>query len=419
MSSRSERIFIWFWSAALLAVMLVFAVHFWAAGGLTAGTPRAWYFVYMTGLVVLAAALAFRPRLAMALLLLALIEASLGLGSVALFKYHLIPKEVLLPANAPGRAFFSWHPLLQVQPDPTPPGQTSGQAAFINSARLRGKQRSTASLQNRTVVGVFGGSTTFDFSPDGQTWTEELERLLGEDRFAVLNHGRGGYSTAEHVVQTAFYERAFGVTPHCALYYVGWNDVRGSHMRRLDPGYAHYHLRSQIDGFKARRLDGPALAFSPLSKLVARLLVLAVDTARPVGDAEGTISGAPDPELETIFARNIDTISAINRQRGIRTVWIGQVMNPTLGDRGSAWARDETSPWVPLVPNKDLLALIARLNDILKQRAAALGDVYVDVDSGRFGADDFVDHGHFTPAGGRKFAQQLVRAVATACGGNR
>jgi hypothetical protein len=98
--------------------------------------------------------------------------------------------------------------------------------------------------------------------------------------------------------------------------------------------------------------------------------VLGVDTARPAGDVAGTISGAPDVEVEAIFACNVDTISAINRQRGIRTVWVGQVMNPILGDRGSPWVPEATSPWVPLVPNKDLLALIARLNDILKRRAA-------------------------------------------------
>jgi hypothetical protein len=165
-------------------------------------------------------------------------------------------------------------------------------------------------------------------------------------------------------------------------------------MRGLDPGYANFHLRSQIDGFQARRLDG-VLSFSPLFGLAARLLVLGVDTARHAGDVEGTISGAPDAELEAIFARNVDTISAINRQCGIGTVWAGQVMNLILGDHGSPWVPEATSPWASLVPNKDLLALIARLNDILKRRAAALGDTYIDVDASQFTARDFVDHGHF------------------------
>ena len=138
----------------------------------------------------------------------------------------------------------------------------------------------------------------------------------------MLNHGRGGYSTAEHLVQTAFYERSFGITPRCSLYYVGWNDVRGSHM----PGSIRA-MRTSIcarrsTASRARRADGGAVLLARSAR--RRLLVLGVDTARPAGDVEGMISGAPDAELEAIYARNIDTISAINRQRGIRTVWSGR-----------------------------------------------------------------------------------------------
>lgn len=84
-SRRIERIFAWLWSAALLAVILAFAVYFLATGKLAAGSPRAWYFIYMAGLAVLAATLAPWPRLAMVPLLLVLVEVSLGLGSAALF----------------------------------------------------------------------------------------------------------------------------------------------------------------------------------------------------------------------------------------------------------------------------------------------------------------------------------------------
>ena len=70
---------------------------------------------------------------------------------------------------------------------------------------------------------------------------------LGADRCAVINHGVPGYSSVEHVVQTAFYDHAFGRRPDCALYYVGWNDLRSAGLPHLDSGYADYHLRSQID----------------------------------------------------------------------------------------------------------------------------------------------------------------------------
>ena len=50
--------------------------------------------------------------------------------------------------------------------------------------------------------------------------------------------------------------------------------------------------------------------------------------------------------------------------------------------------------------------LILRLNGLLKREAEALGDVYVDIAPEDFTSDDFIDHGHFTPAGSLKFAAQ-------------
>lgn len=73
---------------------------------------------------------------------------------------------------------------------------------------------------------------------EGETWGDRLEQMLGADRVAVINHGVPGYSTAEHVSQTAFYEHTHGVPPRCSIYYIGWNDLWNSHVRNLDPGYA-------------------------------------------------------------------------------------------------------------------------------------------------------------------------------------
>ena len=49
-------------------------------------------------------------------------------------------------------------------------------------------------------------------SPQGQTWGERLEQLLGPGSHAVINHGGVGYSTAQNLVQTAFYESTSGAT---------------------------------------------------------------------------------------------------------------------------------------------------------------------------------------------------------------
>ena len=181
------------------------------------------------------------------------------------------------------------------------------------------------------------------------------------------------------------------------------------HVRDLDPGYADFHLPGQIDNLAVRRLRQSYVSFSPLLMLARYLLVLGVDTARPVGGRSGQIDPAPDPAMEEIFRRNVRTISAINRQRGITTVWVGQVMDHRRLLAGEPWG------WVPFLRPQDISPLILRLNDLLKHEAERLGDVYVDIAPQDFTSDDFVDHGHFVPAGSLKFAARLAPAVAAAC----
>jgi hypothetical protein len=391
---------------ALLAILLAAALALMLAGRLDPGTPRAAYFIYVSGVLLAALLLVPWPRLASVALSLAALEIGLGLGSALLVTSGLAEGSIF-PVNYTAEPRFDWHPLLQAVPRPTPSGTRT--AYFHNSQRLRGRERTAAELRAKTVIALFGGSSTYDQGvPDGSTWAEQLERRLGA-RHAVLNHGMGGYSTAEHVVQTAFYQDAWGVPPNCALYYVGWNDLHEAHLPGLDPGYADYHLREQIDAEEVRRLGGRSLSPSPLLTYAARLVVLAVDTPRPALWPGGPTRADPDPRLEAIFARNVATISAINRRRGIATIWVGQLMNRSL------LARDLPNRWIPLVMDRDLWPLVARLNAILQREAARLGDVYVDVPVEDFSPDDFVDQGHFSTAGAAKFADRLAPTVGRVC----
>jgi hypothetical protein len=217
-----------------------------------------------------------------------------------------------------------------------------------------------------------------------------------------------GYTTVEAVIQTAFYQSSYGVAPRCAVYYEGWNDSRNSHISGLDPAYADYHLPSMLDALQTRRVGGPVLSISPTLTLLGRFAVFAFDTARlPV--LEGETSAAPDPALEAIYARNIRTISAINKGRGIRTIWVGQIMNR------AELAMNGADSWMPLLRHRDAWPLIERLNGIARRETEKLGDVYVDIPIDAFGPDDFRDIGHFRPAGSLKFASLLAPAVAAAC----
>lgn len=395
-------------SLLLAAVAVGVVWRYGLAGELSPGSPRSWYFVYLAVLIGLGIVCARWPRVAMVALSLAAIELGLGFGSVALTR-HELAKSDLLPSDQPREVIRTWHPLLQAVNVPTAAGTTG--KYHVDSQGLRGRERSFGELRDKTVVAVFGGSTTEDLAVrDGETWPERLETLLGGERFAVLNHGVTSNSTVQIVIRTAFYQAAYGVQPDCAVYLVGGGDVTSAHMSSLDPGYADYQTPLLIDALEVRRVEQLLPSVSPLLRLLGRLAAFAFDTARaprPVGQ----VSGDPDPALEAIFARNVRTISAINRQRGIATIWIGEVFDHRSLEAAS-W---RGSLWAPHVRIGDLRALLSRLTGILQHEAAALGDTYVAIDEKQFEADDFWDGEHFSSSGSAKFATTIAPRIAEAC----
>ena len=47
---------------------------------------------------------------------------------------------------------------------------------------------------------------------------ERLDEALRGDRLVVVNHGVPGYTTAEHLLQTAFYPEKFAKAASCAVF---------------------------------------------------------------------------------------------------------------------------------------------------------------------------------------------------------
>ena len=159
-----------------------------------------------------------------------------------------------------------------------------------------------------------------------------------------------------------------------------------------------------------RRIGGSHVTFSPVLTLLARLVSADVDTVRYSADPYGgKPSSSGDPALEALYERNIRAISAINRERGVATVWVGQVLNR------AQLQGDGRYGWLPLVRDRDVWPLLQRLNEILKRTALALGDVYVDAPIDSFVGADFVYNGHFSAQGARRFAEHLGPAVREAC----
>ncbi len=389
----------WIVAGALLLGVIVAAAagYFYLTGKLHADTMRAWYFIYIAGLIVAALLLSWFRWLAALLLLLATVETGLGLSAGVLYKFGLAPANSLLPEDEPLEEPVDWHPMLQVVLKPSPSGGQEVRGVHHNQRGLRGPDRTPQALQGKTVIELFGGSNAYDvYAREDQAWANLVEKLLGPDRYVVLNHAVPGYSSAEHVVQTAFYQTPYGETPRCAAYVMGWGDLQNTHVRNLDPGYADYHLPWLVDALHTRRLSRQWMLISPVFYNLGRWLARVVDTVPTVDEPVRTGPGrGSDPALDAIYTRNVRSISAINRQRGITTVWIAQPMN----------AKAAPAMWADL----------QRLNAILQREAAALGDTYIEIPMEKLGPDDFANLSHFLPSGSKKFAELLAPPLGAAC----
>jgi lysophospholipase L1-like esterase len=405
---RLERLVVVAWAVFLFILVVALMVVLALSGEFGRHAPRQFYYLWLLGLIVAALVLAPRPGLAAIPLCWAALDLGIGTGSLALeragFGY-----VTMMPPQFNTTEDFRWHPLLQGEPTPSFTRTMHGLNISHSSAAIRGRDRSLQELADKKVIAAFGGSTTYDMAvSDGQTWVEGLERLLGAEQWAVINHGMPGYSTVEHVVQTAFYADTFGRKPDCAIYYIGWNDLRSSGLAS-DPAYATYHLRSQIDSLKTRRINADTYTISPMITILLRSVAIWLDTSRPVGLPKDALIEAPDPRLEAIVVRNVQAISGINRARGIRVVWVGQLLNVAV------LVGDKPGGWTPLIRYKDVWPFQQRLNSVVRREVDALGDQYIDIPIEKFSAADFADPGHFSVAGAAKFAGLIAPAVRRAC----
>lgn len=412
---RFERAIVAFLAAVVALAVAAMALWLAAIDELHAGGPRGDYFLYLLVLLGLAIGLVRWPWIAAALLTLAIVDFTWGAGAYAL-RHAGLEIAPLLPADKAEPPRFQWHALLQAVPIPSLQ-MTSATGLAINhtSEGTRGREPAPGSVAGRSVVATYGGSTTYDIAAgEGDTWSDRLAAALDRGpetgRFLVVNNGVPGYSTVEHLIQTAFYQTKFGKKPRCAVYYVGWNDLRNAHIPRLDPGYADFHLPSQVDSLKTRRIGGSHVTISPLLTVALRVLGASVDTVRYFADPYGRppVDG-DDPAVEALFERNVRSISAINRERGVVTIWVGQLLNR------AQLQGDGRYGWLPLVRDRDLWPMQQRLNAVLARTAKALGDISVGVPIDDFSDADFVDNGHFSAAGAQRFADFLAPIVRDAC----
>jgi len=302
-------------------------------------------------------------------------------------RYHPLPSEV--------RERFEPHPLLVAVPRPGVHGP------FTHTAQHRRLTINEGKAADARRVFVFGGSTTYDAGVgDADTWATQLSRGLGSG-FVVENFGMDGYSSVEILVSTLFAFR--DAKPACAVFYMGWNDLRSSHLSTLKPDYSDFHLPHQPSNLGLLPL--PIESYSVIARLFMSL-------ARPtLPRAEGKISAEYDPRLGAIYLANMDLIVAVARHQGVKPVFVPQVIDHARHATGTS------HDWVPLVPYHDVPKVLDRLNEDLGRLAVRLDVPFVDAPlSVDWHADDFVDDGHFNAVGARKFAAALAGPIACHCG---
>lgn len=362
----------------------------------------AWHAIAAAGVVIAWLALWLRwYLLSYCLMMFLLVDIVFGVGSALLARYGLF--ENYLPNRIGMASPFTYHPLLQGVPKRSFSGEWMKSIRVEHNAE--GIRRSTEVVPGKPTILIFGGSTTYDVGvSNGFTWVDKLE--LYQPAFQFLNLGVPGYSSVEHVIQTAFYFPEH-LKPVCAVYYMGWNDVRSSHIPNLDPGFADFHMRSQLRSLRVVRqahLGSPLLTFA-----VSALRSFLLPEMRVPQYSPDLIKPEIDERLARLFEQHARQIVLLNGPRKIKTVFLGQLMN------FAALTAETAHSWTPLVPERDMKANITAFNDIMRQVASETGAGYVAVDATAFVTRDFVDNGHFNERGADKFARMVGPAIVEAC----
>jgi lysophospholipase L1-like esterase len=330
-------------------------------------------------------------------------DLSLAAGSAVLKQARvgtdLVPN---MASSVFARRGFTFHPLLQLAPNP---GYSSN--GFEHTPKATRAVADAPRMSRAPVdVALIGGSSTYDIDlQQGQTWPDLLQQRLPDYRF--WNMGVPSYTTVGHIVQTAWYLPE--INAKCAVYYIGWNDVRNTHLPDLDPAYADYHL-----------LDLANHGFDISDRGVTAAMRLATLLVRKVGPYPSAphhfshvspFDGA-DPDIERIYRRNIETLIGINRQRGVKVAFIGQLLNNRLLD---GQAPGQRAFGAPGVEDRNIPAAMKRLNSVLAETARTAGVPYLVPSQDWLASQDYTDFGHFTASGAEKFSDSVAGFINSSC----
>lgn len=355
------------------------------------------YLGFWASIALVGALFALIRRLQFISLYLLLLVAAEGAAQVYFYERNGRPYHPISPAVL---TRFEPHPLLVGIPRPGTFGPVSHDETHRRTTWNRGK------AADATLIFAFGGSTTYDIgNADDATWPSDLSKLLGKD-YLVENLGVPGYTSLENLIQSLFVFRER--PPACAIYYMGWNDLRSAHVKGLRDDYSDFQLPAQVGNLGVGRRPG----FLENNMLLLRLIlsVFAEEQPRAVPEP-GQPLDQKDPRLSRIFTENMRLITDVDRRFGVKPIFVPQILNY------ARFTGDKSSGWIPLVADKDVKALMQGMNEDLAAVAKETGSLYLDRPlSVAWQDSDFVDDGHFSAAGAEKFAEAIAGDITANCG---
>jgi lysophospholipase L1-like esterase len=303
---------------------------------------------------------------------------------------------------------FEVHPYLVGRPRASVSVRSKNKTITITKDHTRwtGSQQEDGRLIR---VAILGGSSAFGTGvADEESWPALLQSILGE-RFAVINYGVPGYTTAEAIIQMALIVPE--KRPHIVVLYEGWNDLSNYHRAELGADYYGHGMRQY------ENLDLPV--FQRKEDVFATVRLISAIKGMITGGQKSVVepSAEPDPLVDRIYVRNLKNLKLLAENMDAVVVFVPQVLyEPSLkGDVGSR-------PWTKYLVSDALPGLMERFNSHLQEVCSA-GDgqcvVLRDVTKARWHCDDFLDEGHFSGTGGRKFAEMVAQGIRSRLAGER
>ncbi len=249
-------------------------------------------------------------------------------------------------------------------------------------------------------VAILGGSTTFGTGvTDEDSWPAQLQARLG-DRYAVINYGLPGFSTAENIIQMALVVPE--KQPHIVIFYEGWNDIHNYHVNDLGADY--YSHGMQQAGHLG--LDVHEKRYQLATTWMADKLKTKLTGA---GQPTLQVKDVPDPFVDKVYARNLSSLKALAENSGAFAVFIPQVLNyPEF------YGKEGSRHWSKHIKDNAMPALMDRFNTFVKgvcspneKGCTVLSEVLDEP----WVEQDFVDEGHFSKAGGVKMSAIVAEQI--------